>query len=430
LMISESQERMLFVVDPLRLSTLQSVLEKYQIAYSVIGKVEKHRELIVRANEKVIAQMPSSLVAHAPLLNWPSRKPSRLENDGVYRQPGIPKSMANTLLSLLSNPTIASKKWIYQQYDHEVGIRTVAKPGSADAAILRLDRNDKFLSVKLDGNSKHCYLDPYQGTLGLMSEGRRNVICTGADPIGVVDHLQFASPADPEVFWTFQQAIAAIIDYCKFMEIPVVGGKVSFYNENSKGPIKPTPVIGTLGLIDRTPYLQEAGFSEGEAIFVVGETLPELGGSEYYEYIHKVAGGPVPRVNLAEDKKNGEAVLSAIRQKAVSSAHDCSKGGLAVALSEMAILGNTGYTVDLADAPNDCARLDELLFSESNSRYLLGTTKPENLRAILDAKDVRFAKIGVAAGNSIIITKAKKRIIRIALSRARERFYSLEKVMH
>src|SRR6185503_19951813 len=339
LMISESQERMLYVTDNRCLPTLQSVLEKYQITYSIIGRVKEHQDLLVKENERIIAQMPSKLVAHAPLLDWPARKPAYLVNPSIFRRPRLPEDLGKAILGLLSNPTIASKRWIYQQYDHEVGVRTVAKPGSTDAALLRLDRDDKLLAVKLDGNSKHCYLDPYQGTLGCLSEGRRNVICTGAEPVGVVDHLQFASPEDPEIFWTFRQAIDAIIDYCRFMKVPVVGGKVSFYNETSKGPIKPPPVIGTLGLVDGMHYVQKSGLSEHETIFLVGATLPELGGSEYYEYIHKIAGGTVPVVDMQVDKRNGNAVLKAIRNGIISSAHDCSKGGLGVALSEMAILG-------------------------------------------------------------------------------------------
>jgi phosphoribosylformylglycinamidine synthase len=337
--------------------------------------------------------------------------------------------LGKTLLALLSNPSIASKRWVFQQYDHEVGVRTVAKPGSADAALMRLDKNDKLLAIKLDGNSKHCYLDPYQGTLGCLSEGVRNVICTGAEPIGVVDHLQFASPADPEIFWTFQQAVAAIVDYCKFMEIPVVGGKVSFYNETSKGPIKPTPVIGTLGLVDGTPYLQNSGLSKGDTIFVVGATRPEMGGSEYFEYMHKISGGTVPTVDLNTDKRNGAAVLAAIRQGLVSCAHDCSKGGLGVALTEMAVLGGIGLTVDVGSMPASCKRPDDLLFSESHSRYILGTKDPEKLQGLLAAKGIDFARIGRAQGTYISIKSGRKSLVRLSLSRVRKQFYSLEKTM-
>jgi len=429
LMISESQERMLYVTDNRGLPTLQSVLEKYRIPYSIIGRVKEHQDLLVKESDRIIAQMPSQLVAHAPLLDWPARKPAYLANPSQFRTPRLPADLGKALLALLSNPTIASKRWIYQQYDHEVGVRTVAKPGSADAALLRLDRDDKLLAVKLDGNSKHCYLDPYQGTLGCLSEGRRNVICTGAEPVGVVDHLQFASPEDPEIFWTFRQAIDAIIDYCRFMEVPVVGGKVSFYNETSKGPIKPSPVIGTLGLIDSMHYLQKSGLSEHETIFLVGATLPELGGSEYYEYIHKIAGGTVPVVDMQVDKRNGNAVLKAIRNGIVSCAHDCSKGGLGVALSEMAILGEAGFNVDLSMIPNSCSRMDDLLFSESNSRYLVGTKEPEKLRTTLSSERVTFAEIGKSGGNMINLKTGNKPVVRISLPSAKRQFYSLEKVM-
>jgi phosphoribosylformylglycinamidine synthase len=272
-------------------------------------------------------------------------------------------------------------------------------------------------------------LDPYQGTLGCLSEGVRNVTCTGADPIGIVDHLQFASPADPEVFWTFQQAVEAIVDYCKFIEIPVVGGKVSFYNETSKGPIKPTPVIGTLGLVNGTRYLQNSGLSMDDTIFIVGATRPEMGGSEYFEYVHKITGGTVPVVDLQTDKKNSAAVLAAIREGLVSCAHDCSKGGLGVALAEMAALGEIGFTADVGSISASCKRMDELLFSESNSRYLLGTKDPEKLEELLASRATNFARIGQAGGKYVTIKNGKRSVARLSLSRVRTQFYSLEKTM-
>jgi phosphoribosylformylglycinamidine synthase len=333
------------------------------------------------------------------------------------------------LLLLLSDPNIASKRWVFQQYDHEVGIRTVAKPGSADAALLRLDRDDKLLSIKLDGNSKHCYLDPYQGTLGLLSEGRRNVICTGASPVGVVDHLQFASPEDPEVFWAFVQAINAIIDYCKFMSLPVVGGKVSFYNETASGPIKHSPVMGTLGLVDRTASLPSFALGEGQSVFAIGRTAPEMGGSEYYEFVHKLVGGTVPAVDLQTDKKNGLSVLRAIQQGLVECAHDCSKGGIGVGLAEMAILGDIGLSVNLDQLPNSCSRADELLFSESHSRYLVGTKEPEKLRALLSSDGIPFAELGRTGGKAFDLHSRKKSLVHLSIEQLKSRYCSLEKAV-
>ncbi len=426
-MISESQERMLYVTDTSRLRALQSILDKYEIRHSVLGVVQDHQDLVVRHGGKVVAEMPSHLIAHAPLADRKIKRPSYLDKLKSVKQPKTPANLGKVLLSLLSNPTIASKRWIYQQYDHEVGVRTVVKPGMGDAAVMRLD-NGKFVAIKLDGNSKHCYLDPYQGTLGCLSEGCRNVICTGAEPIGVVDHLQFASPEDPEIYWAFTQAISAVVDYCKFMDIPVVGGKVSFYNETAKGPIKPSPVMGTLGLIQSASHITRPALSSGNSIFVIGQTFPEMGGSEYYEYIHNITGGPVPNIDLQVDRKNGNAVQNLIKSGLVTCVHDCSKGGLAVALAEMSIAGSTGFEVDLDVVPNLCSRTDDLLFSESHSRYIVGTKQPEKVRKMLSSANVMFEQIGSAA-SAVEFAKGKKRLIKLTLKQLQTSFYSLEKVM-
>jgi phosphoribosylformylglycinamidine synthase subunit PurL len=428
LMISESQERMLFITDKPKLSILQSILDKYGIKYSIIGTVQEHQDLIVRHSGKVIMQMPSHLVAHAPLADRPAKRPAYIGKLKRVKRPRQPSNLGKVLLSLLANPTIASKRWVYQQYDHEVGIRTVIKPGAGDATVMRLD-NGKFVAVKLDGNSKHCYLDPYQGTLGVLSEGFRNIVCTGAEPIGVVDHLQFASPEDPEIYWTFIQTVNAIISYCRFMEIPVVGGKVSFYNETAKGPIKPSPVIGTLGLVESESSLTQMAFSANESIFIVGHTQPEMGGSEYYEYFHRITGGTVPQVDLKVDRQNRAAILNLIRTGLVSCAHDCSKGGIAVALAEMAIAGSIGFKVQLDSIPNSCKQIDELLFSETQSRYIIATKDPENVHKVLSAKGVRFAEFGKTIPTNIEFIKGKRDMIRLSLKQLKSNFYLLERIL-
>ena len=427
LMISESQERMLYVTDKARLPALQSILDKYEITHSVLGEVQEHQDLVVRHSGKVVAGMPSRLVAHAPLADRTTKRPANLDKLKSVKQPKMPANLGKALLSLLSNPTIASKSWVYQQYDHEVGVRTVVKPGMGDAAVMRLD-NNKFVAIKLDGNSKHCYLDPYQGTLGCLSEGCRNIISTGGEPIGVVDHLQFASPEEPEIYWAFTQAINAIVDYCEFMDIPVVGGKVSFYNVTAKGPIKPSPVMGTLGLVDNASHITRLALSSGDSIFIIGNTAPEMGGSEYYEYVHNITGGPVPKVDLQVDRQNGAAVQNLIKGGLLACAHDCSKGGLAVALAEMAIAGSTGFKVDLGAVPNSCIRADDLLFSESHSRYIIGTKEPEKVSMALSSAEVTFAQIGSAA-NTVEFVRGKKNAIKLTLKQLQASFYSLGKVM-
>ncbi|MDQ3976907.1 MAG: AIR synthase-related protein, partial [Thermoproteota archaeon] len=428
LMISESQERMLYITDKPKLSILQSILSKYGIKYSIIGTVQGHENLVVRNSGKIIMQMPSHLVAHAPLANRAAKRPTYIEKLKRVKRPVQPSNLGKVLLSLLANPTIASKRWVYQQYDHEVGIRTVIKPGAGDAAVMRLD-NGKFLAVKLDGNSKHCYLDPYQGTLGSLSEGFRNIVCTGAEPIGIVDHLQFASPEDPEIYWTFVQTVNAIVDYCRFMEIPVVGGKVSFYNETAKGPIKPSPVIGTLGLVESESFLTQMALSANESIFIVGDTQTEMGGSEYYEYFHKITGGAVPHVDLKVDRQNRTAVLNLIKKGLVSCSHDCSKGGIAIALAEMAIDGSIGFKIQLDSVPNSCKQIDELLFSETQSRYIIATKEPESVHKVLSAKGLRYAEIGKTIPTSIKFIKGKQDIIRLSLKQLQSNFYLLERTL-
>ena len=279
IMISESQERMLVISAPEKLSKIKQICDKFRIQCSVIGKVKNDKMMHVKNGDKTLALLPADFVARGPLIDRKKSKPKYLSN-----LPSSPKlknqeSFSDILLKLLSSPNIASKHWVFRQYDHEVGIRTVIKPGF-DASVLRLD-NGKSLSVKIDGNPKHCYIDPRQGAIGCFEEACRNVICTGATPVGMVDHLQFGNPEDPEIFWTFMESIEGITDFAKSLSIPCVGGKVSFYNETSDGPIKPTPLIGVLGLIKNSPLFPTPP-SENDVILLVGKTKDELGGSEYY----------------------------------------------------------------------------------------------------------------------------------------------------
>lgn len=419
LMISESQERMLYILDKSHLEQLFSILDKYEISYSVIGKVRDHSDLVVRYNNGEVANMPAGLVANAPLATRIAKKPKYIDELAAVKKPSLPTDLSSILLKMLANPTIASKRWVYQQYDHEVGVRTVIKPGYADGAVLRLD-NGKFLAIKLDGNSKHCYLDPYNGSMGCFAEACRNVVSVGAEPIGMVDHLQFGSPEDPEIFWAFTEAIKGISDYSKAMNVPCVGGKVSFYNESDRGSIKPSPVIGVLGLIDNTNWIKNALIRENDTMIIVGLTKDELGGSEYYEYVHNIVGGNVPKVDLASDSKMMQIVLNMIRNDLVSSVHDCSKGGLATAISEMCILSNVGAIVDLAKIPNECSKIDDLLFSESHSRFIISVRngKLANATSMLENSKVPYSTIGKTGGSSIRFVKNGSEVINISIDKA------------
>jgi phosphoribosylformylglycinamidine synthase II len=432
LMVSESQERMLFITDSSKFRKLKAIFDKYDVKYSLIGRVKNHKDLVLRFHGKVVAWMPSSLISHAPILERKGIQPNYVYDlQKLVEVPSIPQKLDGVLLSMLANPSIANKSWIYEQYDYEVGTKTVLKPGFSDASVLRVTDN-RFLSVKLDGNSKHCYLDPYQGTLGCLSESFRNITCTGAEPIAVIDHLQFGSPEDANVYWCFKRSVKALIDYCEFMHTPVVGGKVSFYNETSNGAIKPSPVIGCIGLIEDPKWITRSALKPGNSIFIVGSTLDEMGGSEYYEHYHNFIGGSVPRLNFKVDRLNRLAMLTLIKENLVESAHDCSKGGLVVALSEMALQGLVGLKVSLDLVPNSCSRVDNLLFSESQSRYIFGTNEAEKVEQTLTNIDgLVYAKIGNSSSkeSGVTFTKNGLPIICTSMECLQNRYSSLEKIM-
>ena len=423
IMTSESQERMLVITDKSKLPHLQKICKKFRVTCSVIGTVTGDKIMKVKKSKTVLASMPAEVVANAPLLDRPSKQPSYLKELQNKKQPSSPKDLSKTILQLLSSPNIASKIWVYGQYDHEVGIRTVVKPGS-DAAVLRLD-NGKYLSVKIDGNPKHCYLDPKNGAMGCFEEACRNVICTGATPIGMVDHLQFGNPENPEIFWTFLESLKGITEFCKYFEIPCVGGKVSLYNETPHGPIKPTPLIGVLGLIDKNP-LKPQKIDSGDILIMVGRTKDELGGSEYYEHIHGFIGGVAPKINLAESKNNMESVLSIIQNHDVKAAHDCAKGGLAIAISEIAMTSKIGCQISLDNTSDQKLDPAKLLFSESHSRYLLVVEK-NNTKVVLSKLQkfkVPHSQIGVFGGNDMVFSFNKKPIAKVRVDKAHENWFN------
>ena len=328
------------------------------------------------------------------------------------------------ILKLLASPNITSKHWVFRQYDHEVGIRTVIKPGY-DASVLRLD-NGKFLSAKIDGNPKHCYLDPRHGAIGCFEEACRNVVCTGANPIGMVDRLQFGNPEDPEIFWTFMESLEGLAEYGKFLRVPCVGGKVSFYNETPSGPIKPTPLIGVLGIIDETPFLPTQPI-DGDYLIIIGKTKDELGGSESFEYIHQFIGGTCPCVDFKDSKINMQAVLSLIKNRSVKSVHDCSKGGFAIAVSELSIFGNIGCYIDIESTPSaKNLSSEKILFSESHSRYLLVIDQKnlEYTKQFLFKKKTPFAVLGKFTGDHVNIMHKSKNLIKTTVDIMQKRYFN------
>jgi len=418
IMVSESQERMLIITDNKKLKKLKDICKKFRIQCSVIGKVKTDNIMHVKKGSKTLASLPTKIVANAPLLDRAHAIPKYLKKLPMTHPSPKNQNFTSIILKMISSPNIANKNWVYGQYDHEVGIRTVIKPGN-DASVLRLD-NGKFLAAKIDGNPKHCYIDPRQGAIGCFEEACRNVVCTGATPIGMVDHLQFGNPEDPEIFWTFLESLKGITDYAKYFKIPCVGGKVSFYNETPKGPIKPTPLIGVLGIIEKQP-LRPIKIESGDILVIVGETKNEMGGSEFLEYIHNFIGGKCPQVDFKKSKNNMNAVLKVISKNLVKCVHDCSKGGLAIAISELCMNNNIGCKISLDKIPSKKLENDELLFSESHSRYLLVIEKKNvnKIKKILSEKKLEYAILGDFGGTKILFNNNSMNIANLSVDTAR-----------
>lgn len=419
IMISESQERMLIVTSKEKLKKLEGICKKFRISCSVIGRVTSGNLMHVTKGKTTFAKISTEIVANATLLDRPSKKPKYLETIQQEKKFKPITDYSKTILRLISSPNIASKIWVYGQYDHEVGIRTVVKPGQ-DSSVLRLD-NGKYLSIKMDGNPKHCYINPREGAIGCFEEACRNVVCSGATPIGMLDHLQFGNPQNPEIFWTFLESVKGITDFAKHFKIPCIGGKVSLYNETPFGPIKPTPLIGILGLIEKNPLIPQK-IELGDSLIIIGTTKDELGGSEYYEYIRKFVGGKCPKVDFKESKRNMKAVLDIIQKNLAKVVHDCSKGGFGIAVSELCMTNLIGCNMFLDKIPGEKLEVDKILFSESHSRYLVVVRK-ENLKkikTILQKNKTAYNIIGNFDGKKIKFYKGKNPVIDLSVDKAQK----------
>ena len=408
IMISESQERMLLVLKQGKEHVLHDIMNKYGISPSRIGEVTSTGTISIIKNGEIIANLPTSFLANAPIIQRQSRPLLAPRTEVVPPQPA---DLENILLRLLSSPTIASKEWVFRQYDHEVGIRTVAKPGQADAAVLRLP-NGKFSAIKVDGNSRFSDLDPYIGAASVLAECCRNIIAVGAEPIAFLDHCQFGDPNDEQIFWAFSMAVKGMADFAKAISLPCIGGKVSFYNQDEETgkAIKSSPVVTAVGLIDKLEHITKMGFRQsGDAIIVVGKTRPELGGSEYYRLLGASNASP-PTLDFELEKRTQAGVLACIKADLVTGCHDCSNGGIGVALAEMAIAGSIGVTVDLKTLPANGIRDDELLFSESNSRFIITTNKPAAVLDTLTAHRVPAITAGTVKGDLLSLTLRNNRL--------------------
>jgi phosphoribosylformylglycinamidine synthase II len=425
IMLSESQERMLLVVKRGREREVEEIFEKWDLHAAHIGEVTDDGLMRVRERGTIVAEIPTgALTDDAPVYKRPMATPSYLADVQKLSLPDAPAmSEPDALRRLLASPAIANKRWVYRQYDHMVRTNTLVLPGMG-AGVVRVKGTNRALALSVDGNGRYCYLDPYRGAMLAVVEASRNVACSGAEPIGATNCLNFGNPERPEIMWQFARAVEGITAACKALEIPITGGNVSLYNETDGKAIYPTPVLGVVGLLEDSNKVLGRGFkASGDAIVLLGETRDELGGSEYLKALHGIVAGMPPQVNLEAEKALQQLLVSAAREGLLQSAHDCAEGGLAVTLAECAFgTGGIGLRVDLSGVDSSAAtwRSVGTLFSESASRVVVSVAR-EQVDALLaraQASRVPAREIGTTGTGRINVLIDGQSVIDVAVTDA------------
>jgi phosphoribosylformylglycinamidine synthase subunit PurL len=424
IMLSESQERMLLVVKRGREREVEEIFEKWDLHAAHIGEVTDDGLMRVRERGTVVAEIPTrALTDDAPVYKRPMATPPYLENVQKLSLPDTPaRSAGDALRALLASPVIASKRWVYQQYDHMVRTNTLVLPGLG-AGVVRVKGTNTALALSVDGNGRYCYLDPYRGAILAVVEAARNVACAGAEPIGATNCLNFGNPERPEIMWQFARAVEGITAACEALAIPITGGNVSLYNETDGNAIYPTPVLGVVGLMEDAGRVTGRRFkSTGDAIILLGETRQEFGGSEYLKVMHDVIAGTPPEVDLQAEKALQQFLVAATRDGLIRSAHDCAEGGIAVTLAECTFgTGGVGLTVDLPSVDAAAAwATTATLFSESASRVVISVAR-EHVAGVMDrakALGVPLREIGTTGTGRINVLIKGQSVLDIAVSEA------------
>ena len=408
IMLSESQERMLMVAKAGREDEVIRICQKWDLDVAVIGQVTDTGRVVLMEHGEVVADVPAKALAEeGPRYDRPSAPPAYQDMLQALNYDALPdvKDANAALLALLNSPTIASKRWVYEQYDYMVRTNTLVRPGS-DAAVVRIKGTNKALALSVDCNARYCLLNPYEGAKIAIAECARNLACSGAEPIGVTDCLNFGNPQRPDVMWQFVLAIEGLKDACEAMNVPIVSGNVSFYNETNDLSIYPTPMVGMVGLIEPAERAVTQWFKQqGDAIILLGSTREDLGGTEYLKVLHHREQGSPPLLSFDLERSVQACTIRLIRDGLVQSAHDCAEGGLAVALAECCMSGPNEPVGAVVQLSVGGLRRDAVLFGESQSRIIL-SVRPERLDQVMtllrDAA-VPAAMIGTVGGNRLLI---------------------------
>ncbi len=424
ILLSESQERMLIIAKAGREAEVKRIFEKWDLPCAEIGRVNDDGLMRVRQGSRVVVEIPARALAdEAPVY----------QREATARPPEPPLDLGSlspvdlhaALLQLLAHPTISSKNWVYRQYDHMVRTGTMVAPGS-DAAVFYVREAGKILAATTDCNALYCRLDPREGACIAVAEAARNLACSGAVPLAVTDNLNFGNPYKPENFWQLRECVEGLAEACRAFGTPVTGGNVSLYNESPAGAIDPTPTVGMVGLIEEERHVTTQYFKRaGDAILLLGGLGDELGGSQYVAVVHGRREGLPPRLDFVRELALHETVRAAICQGLVRSAHDCSEGGLAVALAECAISGTVQLGAQVQLAANGL-RADQVLFNESQSRIVL-SARPHDVAAIealARLHDVPVREIGQVGGDELRISLAAAEFYTWKTAALHEKWYT------
>jgi phosphoribosylformylglycinamidine synthase len=427
IMLSESQERMLLVAKQGREAEVERIFEKWDLHAVRIGHVTDDGLLRVKERGVVVAEIPNrALTDEAPVYRRPMSEPEylreaqQLDLDAIGPATGAgalarrlqPSDPNGTLLAILGSPTVASKKWIYRQYDHMVRTNTINLPGLG-AGVVRIKGTDRALAMSVDGNGRYCYLDPYRGAMLAVAEAARNVACSGARPLAATNCLNFGNPERPGIMWQFARAVEGIGAACRALDVPITGGNVSLYNETDGRAIYPTPTIGVVGLLEHADHVVSRRFQEsGDAIILLGEDRGELGGSEYLKVMHDLVRGVPPALDLDAERRLQTLLVTLANERLMRSAHDCSDGGLAVTIAECAFeTAGIGAEVSLegVQVSRDAAiNIAAALFGESATRVAVSVV-PEQVTTVLRhaaAANIPARVIGQTGGNRLRIAVA------------------------
>ena len=422
ILLSESQERMLAILKKGKEKQVLDILNKWSIEAVEIGRVTDDGMLRVKEKGVVVCDVPAkALTEKAPLYDREIKEPAYLKDAHDLDRGSIkePDDLNKVLLTLLDSPTIASKESAYKSFT-AINKDEVAVGAGSDAAVVRIKGTQKALAISVDCNGRYCYLNPYNGAMMAVAEAARNVICAGGRPLAITDGLNFGNPMKPENYWQFTKCIEGLAAACRALKTPVISGNASFYNENPRGPIDPTPMVGMVGLIDDAEkYVTQDFKNTGDAIVLLGKDAADLSGSEYLYLIHRLKKGN-PQIDMDMEKAVQEACLEAIGAGIINSAHDCSEGGLAVTLAESCITNSSkmlGATIQLDTLKKEDTRTDEILFGEAPSRIVVSVNKEKigALQEIAGRHSVPCCVLGHASGERFVVRDGQKAVIDIGL---------------